>query len=99
MANPKGNVTTLTHYQPKWNSGTTQVIRVPITLVPRIIDYARRLDQGTGKEDQVLNKQSLLQVIEDLEQVLDTPRNNFSREKKAKLQSAIDRLQSVVTSD
>lgn len=47
MANPKGNIDTLKHYTPKWRSGKTQTIRVPIALVPEIMDYAQKLDSET----------------------------------------------------
>lgn len=47
MANPKGNVDTLKHYSPKWRSGKTQTIRVPIALVPAIMEHAQALDEGT----------------------------------------------------
>lgn len=112
MPNPKGNIATLKHYQPKWRSGRTQVIRIPVALTNQIFDYARRLDQGEEiQPDSVdsstqlsrnifhCDSQSLLQVIEKLESVLETPRNNFSKDKKALLQSAIDDLKSQVTRD
>lgn len=99
MANPRGNPNTLTHYRPKWASGATHVIRVPIALSPQILDYAHQLDSNTRTQAQVLNCELLLQVIEDLEYVLDTPRNNFSKEKKSRLQSAIDNLKTLVTCD
>jgi hypothetical protein len=112
MPNPRGNVATLKKYQPKWRSGATQTIRVPIALTEKIFDYARKLDQGEEVQPDQSNSnaqlprnifhydsQSLLQVIEKLNTILDTPRNNFSRDKKALLQSAIDELKSLVTSD
>lgn len=98
MANPKGNVATLKHYQPKWRSGATQVVRIPIALTDQTLAYAHQLDQGELVQTDV-DTNSLLRVIQKLETVLDTPRNNFSREKKSLLKSAIQDLQALVTSD
>jgi hypothetical protein len=97
MPNPRGNVATLKKYQPKWQSGATQTIRVPIALTDRIFDYARKLDQGSEETQPKIDAQSLSQVIDKLEAVLDTPRNNFTKGKKALLKSAIDELKSLVT--
>ena len=98
MPNPRGNVATLKKYQPKWRSGATQTIRIPIALTDRIFDYARKLDQDEPICPEG-NSDSLLQVIEKLEIVLETPRNNFSKDRKAILKSAIEDLKSLVTSD
>jgi hypothetical protein len=97
MPNPKGNEATLTKYQPKWRSGATQTIRVPIALADRILDYAHRLDEGMAQPG--IDKESLSQVIENLESLLDTPRNNFSASRRALLQETVSRLKSLVTSD
>jgi hypothetical protein len=98
MPNPQGTVANLKKYQPGWQSGSTQTIRIPISLADRVLAYARELDQGSATAA-TLNHESLLQVIQKLEVILETPRNNFSREKKALLSSAITELKSLVTSD
>jgi len=41
----------------------------------------------------------LSQVIQVLEEVIQTPRNNFGQKPKARLQEAIDILNSLVTSE
>jgi hypothetical protein len=46
MSNPKGNVDTLKPYQPKWQSGATQTIRVPVALADELMTIARKLDAG-----------------------------------------------------
>jgi hypothetical protein len=46
MSNPKGNVDTLKSYQPKWKSGQTRTIRVPIALCEELLIIARKLDEG-----------------------------------------------------
>lgn len=103
----RGNIATLKHYQSKWQSGATQTIRVPIALSDSVLEFARKLDNGDIHLSQVNQPDTvnpellnhLTQVIEDLKQVYETPRNNFSKEKKALLNSAISRLESLVSSD
>jgi hypothetical protein len=46
MSNPKGNIENLKSYQPKWKSGQTRTIRVPIALSDELMTIARKLDQG-----------------------------------------------------
>jgi len=46
MANPKGNPETLKSYKPKWRSGKTRTIRVPIALADETLEYARKRDRG-----------------------------------------------------
>jgi hypothetical protein len=97
MANPKGNLSTLTPYSPKWKSGPTQTVRIPIALANQVLAYARSLDSGQTSSAQSINTESLLQVIQKLEQLLDTPRNNFSRDRRDLLRSAVDELKALVT--
>lgn len=94
MPNYGGNVATLTKWQPKWQSGATQTIRVPIVLADRILDLAHRLDQGEDIEAKP-DVETLSQVIEKLEQVYLSPRNNFGKERKALLREAIEQLKSL----
>ncbi len=58
MANPQGNPQNLKSYKPKWKSGKTQTIRVPIAIATNLIEAARELDEN--------GNQSLLQVIDEL---------------------------------
>lgn len=97
MPNPKGNAASLTPFAGKWQSGQTQVIRVPVALADQIMTYARSLDSGHSNPAQPINNDSLLQVIQKLEQLLDTPRNNFSRDRRELLRSAVDELKALVT--
>lgn len=100
MGNPRGTIRNLKHYQPKWQSGATQVIRIPVALTEQIFEYAQILDRGeTFQGHSSSHSESLVTVIQILNRVHETPRNNFSRERKALLQTAIDKLQSLVTSD
>lgn len=46
MTNPKGNPATLKPYRPKWRSGKTQVIRVPIALADEVLRLAQQLDRS-----------------------------------------------------
>lgn len=97
MPNYKGNEATLTKYRPKWRSGETQTIRVPVALAEQILSYAHQIDEGVTVSNRPvdLNIQSLTQVIEWLEDVEKTPRNNFSRQKRELVQKAIETLKSL----
>lgn len=97
MPNPKGNVQTLKKYQPKWKSGETRTIRVPTTLADQILDYAHQLDEGViaSSQPNQIDLNHLLQVITWLEDVEQTPRNNFSKEKKGLVRKAIEELKTL----
>lgn len=95
----RGNLATLKHYTPKWKSGATQTIRLPIALVDQVLAYARSLDAGEVSPDVPIESNHLSQVIEILEEVIQTPRNNFGQKPKARLREAIDLLDSLVTSE
>ncbi len=95
----RGNLATLKHFTPKWKSGATQVLRVPIALSRQIMSYARSLDNEELPSNTFNESNHLLQVIRLLEEVSQTPRNNFGKQPKAQLQKAIDMLNSLVTSE
>lgn len=96
MANPKGNLATLSPFKSKWSTSETKVIRVPAYLADRVIRYAHDLDTRKDKADRhVLTSddvRSLLQVVDELRKVLDFPRNSFSKPRKDFLKQQIDRL-------
>lgn len=97
MPNYKGNEATLTKYKPKWKSGETRTIRVPVALAEQILNYAHQIDEGVTVSNQSmnLNIESVTQVIEWLEDVGKTPRNNFSKQKRELVQRAIITLKSL----
>ena len=97
MPNPKGNESTLKKFKPKWQAGETRTIRVPVALADLILDYAHKLDEGTITPNQPgqIDLNQLSQVIHWLEDVEQTPRNNFSKEKKGLLHKAIEELKSL----
>jgi len=98
MANPKGNLATLKSYTPKWNSGKTRTIRVPVLLANRLLEIARQLDNDSNSLSQVKDEQILIEAITVLTELHDsTPRNNFSKERRARVKEIRDKLQSLVT--
>lgn len=101
MANPHGKPENLVHFKAKWRSGPTQVIRVPAVLADRVLEYARQIDDGIQLDQGCSNdhSESLLQVIELLQVVLKTPRNNFGKHPKGQLSEAIAILQSLMQGD
>ena len=48
MANPKGNPETLKSFKPKWRSGKTQTIRVPIAIADQVLEAAKLIDEDQG---------------------------------------------------
>ena len=60
MPNLKGNESSLVKFKPKWRSGKTQAIRVPIAIVDFVLECAREMDVNGNK--------SLVQVIKELKE-------------------------------
>lgn len=94
MANPKGNESSLKKFKPKWQSGETQTIRVPIILAKQILNYAHKLDESPSQVDlpdestlgAMASQNAVLtlsQVIEVLEEIVDTKR--FTQQQKDRL--------------
>jgi hypothetical protein len=94
MSNPKGNEASLKKFKPKWQSGETRTIRVPIILVDQILIYARKLDLFSPEMDAeddraliaILMRDSVLtlsQVIQLLDGIADTKR--FTQQQKDRL--------------
>lgn len=94
MANPRGNEATLKKFQPKWHSGQTRTIRVPIVLAEQILEYAHNLDEAVTQENQdketyaianqvIIPTDTLTQVIEILEEIENSTR--FTRHLRANL--------------
>ena len=94
MSNPRGNLATLKPYVPKWKSGQTRTIRVPIALADRVLEFARTIDGSELIQEKSLVSELVAELI-DLHE--NTPRNNFSMERKAKLKTVIERLRSLDT--
>lgn len=46
MANYKGNEASLVKYKPKWRSGKTRTIRVPIAIADRVLEVAKAIDNS-----------------------------------------------------
>ena len=94
MANPKGNEATLTKFQPKWRSGKTQTIRVPIAIADLVLEAAQEIDNNGNK--------SLLQVIKESRSEVDKEGNQLVLEivqAKDKLISGLKKQLSTVTSE
>lgn len=46
MANPNPKLENLTSYKPKWKSGKTRTIRVPVAIAKRVLEVAHQIDEG-----------------------------------------------------
>jgi hypothetical protein len=106
MSNPKGNEASLKKFKPKWQSGETRTIRVPISLTEQILDYAHKLDESPLQVNQpeidpaiAIGANSmavtLRQVINYLEDIAES--GNFSKKLRARLRpEGIDPLESLI---
>lgn len=101
MANPKGNLDTLKHFQGKWRSGRTRTIRVPITLADQVLDFALRLDAGEPltqvnhkniSQMAETSRESLTQVIQILNDAL-TLKANAGGKIKDRIRDALALLE------
>ncbi len=106
MSNPRGNESSLKKFKPKWYSGTTQTIRVPVALADQILEYAHKLDESPSQvnvsDDEsaiVIAIQNLsltlTQVIDLLNEIANTKR--FSSQQKDRLKyEGIQQLESLL---
>ena len=103
MANPKGNIATLKPFKPKWSAGETKVIRVPAYLADRLLRYGHELDNRKDKRDRHIltsdDVRALLQVVDNLHEVLDFPRNSFSKPRKDFVREQIRELMRLIPGD
>ncbi|MFN6527372.1 hypothetical protein [Nostoc sp. ChiSLP03a] len=65
-----------TSWQPAWNHGKTQSIRVPIALAEQILEYAYAVDSG-----HVMDQQLILRAIDSFveERIAEFHPNQYSR--------------------
>lgn len=67
MANPHPQLENLQPYKPKWESGKTRTIRVPIAIAPLVLEAAQEIDtNGNISLSQVI--ENLIETIEQLKQ-------------------------------
>ena len=68
MANLQGNEATLTKFKPKWRSGKTQTIRVPIAIADKVLEVARLIDEhklpyNTDTSD--INQNKIIRIAQE----------------------------------
>lgn len=61
---PRGGQREGSGSKPRWKHGKTKVIRVPEVLADQIIEYARELDEGKVKNDNVKQIMPMLKVVD-----------------------------------
>lgn len=66
-----------TSWQPAWNHGKTQTIRVPIALAPKILDYARALDTHVLLPDNVGDIVNQLLILQAIDNYIEWKRENY----------------------
>ena len=69
MANPHPKLENLTSYKPKWQSGKTRTIRVPIAIADEVLKFARLIDEHYSPDTSDIDPQkialSLLKTNQD----------------------------------
>lgn len=55
MPNPSPKLENLTSYKPKWKSGKTRTIRVPIAIAERVLEVAHQIDKSESPDTSELN--------------------------------------------
>lgn len=94
--NPKQE--NLIAFKPKWESGKTKLYRLPETIAPQVLEYARTIDQGISvTSDKTSNDEKINKAITILKHSL-TLRANKGGAIKSEIKKAIEAL-SLVTSD
>ncbi len=88
MANPKGNPQNLKSYKPKWKSGKTQTIRVPIAIIPLVLEAARKIDEN--------NCQSLTQVNKKVKAINEDTHSLFTDTSDSSINDALEILKLAV---
>ncbi|NEU77450.1 hypothetical protein PI95_034585 [Hassallia byssoidea VB512170] len=75
----KGGVNS-TSWQPGWKHGKTQVIRVPIALAPKILEYARALDEQAVDSDLGLQAE----ILQTIDRYIEHKRRNYHPNQNSK---------------
>ena len=83
MANIKGNEATLTKFKPKWQSGKTQTIRVPITIADQVLEVARLIDENKLPYNTDTSDINQTKIIRIAQEALGTKSNNGGKIKEA----------------
>ena len=83
MANLKGNKATLTKFKPKWQSGKTKTIRVPITIADQVLEVARLIDKNKLPDNTDTSDINLNKIIRISQEAFGTKSNSGGKIKEA----------------
>lgn len=59
MSNPNPRLENLTSFKPKWKSGKTRTIRVPVAIAKRVLEVAHQIDEGESHDTSDTNQNTL----------------------------------------
>ena len=66
MPNPNPKLENLKSYKPKWQSGKTRTIRVPIAIADRILEVAHQIDEGSFSDtSESIDKERAKEILTD----------------------------------
>lgn len=66
MPNPNPKLENLTSYKPKWKSGKTRTIRVPVAIAEQVLEVAHQIDEGQLTDtSEYVSKENLVAASKD----------------------------------
>lgn len=66
MPNPNPKLENLKSYKPKWQSGKTRTIRVPIAIADRVLEVAHQIDEGSFSDtSESIDKERAKEILTD----------------------------------
>lgn len=72
MPNPNPNLDNLKSYKPKWKSGKTRTIRVPVAIADRVLEIAHQIDEGISPDTSDISQKH----SSEISSVKSKPNNN-----------------------
>ena len=82
MANHNPDISNLKSYKPKWISGKTQTIRVPIAIAEKVLEVAHRIDnQKFSDTSDIINNQAQISKSE----LIETANKILNQKKSARI--------------
>ena len=82
MPNYNPNLDNLKSYKPKWLSGKTQTIRVPIAIAKKVLDIAHKIDENKLS---VSSESKLKEVDYNKNELIDLAQKILKQKKSARI--------------
>lgn len=79
MANPNPKVENLKSYTPKWQSGKTRTIRVPIAIADEVLRVADKIDKGMPVGGSNPDNSKLIEKLNEWEDYLTQTTGKYNK--------------------